>query len=46
VAKLGQGEDGNRAKCKSKDGGKDRDGDEDRGEDIEVLSIYSSKMNK
>jgi hypothetical protein len=38
--KAGQGEDRDRAE------GNDKDGDEDRGEDVEVPSIYSSKMNK
>jgi hypothetical protein len=46
VTKAGQDEDGNRAEGRSKDGGKGRDGDEGRGKDVEVPSIYSSKMNK
>jgi hypothetical protein len=39
-----QNKDGSRAKNK----GEDRDGDRDKdgGDDIEVLSIYSSKMNE
>jgi hypothetical protein len=43
---VGQDQDRNRAKGRIKDRGEDRDGDEGRGEDIEVSSIYSSKMNK
>jgi hypothetical protein len=46
VAEVGQGKDENGAKGKSKDGGEDRDRDKGRGEDVEVPSIYSSKMNK
>jgi hypothetical protein len=43
---VGQGWDGNGAKGKNKDRGKYRDGDEHRGKDVEVPSIYSSKINK
>jgi hypothetical protein len=43
---MGQDEDGNRAKGKSNNRVQDRDGDEGGGEDIEVPSIYLSKMNK
>jgi hypothetical protein len=46
ATKAGQGEDGNRAEGKSKDRGEDRGGDEGSGEDVEVQSIYLSKMNK
>jgi hypothetical protein len=46
VTKVGWDEDGNRAEGKSKDRGRDRERDEGGGKDIEVQSIYSSKMNK
>jgi hypothetical protein len=46
VTKAGQDEDRNRAKGRSKDRGEDRDADEGRGEDVQVSSIYMSKMNK
>jgi hypothetical protein len=46
AAKAGQDEDRNRAKGRRKDRGEDRDGDEGRGKDVEVPSIYLSKMNK
>jgi hypothetical protein len=35
-----------RVEGKGRDRGEDRDGDEDGDKDIEVPSIYSSKMNK
>jgi hypothetical protein len=46
VTKVGQDEDGSRTEGRSKDRCEDRDGDEGRGEDIEVPSIYSHTMNK
>jgi hypothetical protein len=42
VTKVGQDKNGNQAKGKNKV----RDGDEDRGKDIEVPNIYLSKVNK
>jgi hypothetical protein len=44
VTKVGWDENGNRAKGRS--GGRGEDGDEDRGEDMEIRNIYLSKMNK
>jgi hypothetical protein len=41
---AGQSKDEERAEDKGED--RDRDRDEGRGKDIEVLSIYLSKMNK
>jgi hypothetical protein len=41
---VGQDENGNRAEGRSECRGED--GDEDRGEDIEIPNIYSCKMNK
>jgi hypothetical protein len=41
---AGQSKDNARAEDKGED--RDRDRDEGRGKDIEVLSIYLSKMNK
>jgi hypothetical protein len=41
---AGQSKDKERAEDKGED--RDRDRDEGRGKDIEVLSIYLSKMNK
>jgi hypothetical protein len=46
ATKVGKDEDLSSTEDQSEHRGRDRDGDEDCGKDVEVPSIYSNKMNK